>query len=276
MTRVKPLERYPRPVSATAAKTVIHTSPAGLATARVAIPGRGHDVPAYVARPEGAGPLPVVLVLSEVFGLHPYVEDVARRFAHAGYLAVVADLMAPQGDPDDFADVDRLVTDLLQHIPDEQVMADLDAVLDWATANGGDAGRVAVNGFSWGGRWTWLFAAHRQVAAAVSWYGVLDDSVSNLQPDRALFPHHPIDLAGALRTPVLGLYAGKDEVVPVATVDAMRSALAARAVPGPEVEFAVFPDAVHGFFADYRDEFSPADAPVAWARALRWLREHGV
>jgi len=276
MTRVKPLERYPQPVSEEAAKTVVRTSPDGLSTARVAIPGRGHDVPAYVARPESAETLPVVLVLSEAFGQHPYIEDITRRFAHAGYLAVAADLMAPQGDPDDFADVDRLVTELLQHVPDEQVMSDLDAVLDWATANGGDAARVGVNGFSWGGRWTWLYAAHRQVAAAVSWYGVLDDSASNLQPDRALFPKHPIDLAGELRTPVLGLYAGKDEVIPIATVEAMQSALAARPTQAPEVEFVVFPDAAHGFFADYRDEFSPADAPAAWARALDWLREHGV
>ncbi len=276
MTRVKSLERYPQPVSSAAAKTVIRTSPAGLVTARVAIPGPGHDVPAYVARPEGSATLPVVLVLSESFGLHPYLEDVTRRFAHAGYLAVAADLMTPQGDPDDFPDVDRLVTELLQRIPDDQVMADLDAVLDWATAHGGDPARVGVNGFSWGARWTWLFAAHRQVAAAVSWYGVLDDSVSNLQPDRALFPRHPIDLAGELRTPVLGLYAGKDAVIPEATVDAMRAALAARPAPVPEVEFVVYPDAAHGFFADYRDEYSPADAPAAWARALGWLREHGV
>ncbi|WP_410595619.1 dienelactone hydrolase family protein [Amycolatopsis sp. lyj-23] len=260
----------------TAATTVIHTSPAGLATSRVAIPGSGHDVPAYVARPEGTGTLPVVLVLSESFGLHPYLEDVTRRFAHEGYLAIAADLMAPQGDPDDFADVDRLVTELLQRIPDEQVMSDLDAVLHWATAHGGDATRVGVNGFSWGARWTWLFAARRQFAAAVSWYGVLDDSVSNLQPDRALFPRHPIDLVGELRTPVLGLYAGKDAVIPEATVEAMRLALAARATPAPEVEFVVFPGAAHGFFADYRDEYSATDAPVAWARALGWLREHGV
>ena len=184
--------------------------------------------------------------------------------------------MAPQGDPDDFDDVDRLVTELLQHVPDAQVMADLDAVLDWAIANGGDAGRVGVNGFSWGGRWTWLYAAHRRVAAAVSWYGVLDDSASNLQPDRALFPRHPIDLAGELRTPVLGLYAGRDAVIPMATVEAMQSALAARPSASPEVEFVVYPDAVHGFFADYRDDYSPADAPAAWARALDWLRKHGV
>ncbi|WP_410567308.1 dienelactone hydrolase family protein [Amycolatopsis sp. cmx-4-61] len=276
MTRTKSLERYPQPASAAAERTVIRTSPAGLATARVAIPGPGHDVPAYVARPEGAGTLPVVLVLSEAFGLHPYVEDVTRRFAHAGYLAVAADLMALQGDPDDFDDVGRLVTELLQHVPDEQVMSDLDAVHDWAVANGGDAGRVGVNGFSWGGRWTWLYAAHRRVAAAVSWYGVLDDAASNLQPDRTLFPRHPIDLAGVLRTPVLGLYAGRDAVIPAATVEAMRSALAARPSPEPEVEFVVYPEAVHGFFADYRDDYSPADAPAAWARALDWLREHGV
>jgi carboxymethylenebutenolidase len=247
-----------------------------LSTSRVTVPVAGFDVPVYVARPADGGDLPVVLVLSEAFGLHPYIEDVARRFAAEGYLAVAPDLMARQGDPAAFDDADRLVTDLLRRIPDEQVMTDLDAVLDWAVNHGGDRGRAAVNGMSWGGRWTWLYAARTTLAAAVSWYGVLDDTHSNLQPDKRLFPRHPIDLAGELRTPVLGLYAGKDAVVTPDTVDAMKAALAARPVQEPEVEFVVYPDAGHGFFADYRTDYHQPSAVDGWSRALAWLRRHGV
>lgn len=256
---------------------MIITDADGLSTARITIDVGGFAVPAYTARPrEGAG-LPVVLVLSETYGLHPHIQDVTRRFAHEGFLAVAPDLMARQGDPGSYADVNRLVTDLLQHIPDEQVLTDLDGVLEWAVTHGGDPDRATVNGFSWGGRWTWLFAAHSErLAAAVSWYGVLDDTHSGLYPGRDLFPYHPIDLADRIQTPTLGLYAGQDQVVTVDTVDAMKKAVAARPAGAPPVEFVVYPDAVHGFHADYRDDYDEAAARDGWQRAVTWLRQnHG-
>jgi carboxymethylenebutenolidase len=268
--------RFPEPVSASAARTVIHTSATGLAAERITIPIDGHDVPVYTARPAGGADLPVVLVLSETFGLHPYIEDVTRRFARQGYLAVAPDLMSRQGDPASYPDVDRLVKDLLQHIPDAQVLADLDGVLAWAAGHGGDPDRVGVSGFSWGARWAWLFAAHARVSAVVSWYGVLDDTSSGLYPSKELFPRHPIDLIGDLRTPVLGLYAEKDAVIPVSTVDTMKAGLASRPAGAPEVEFVVYPEAVHGFFADYRDDYHAASAVDGWDRTLAWLRKHGV
>ncbi|MER6442336.1 dienelactone hydrolase family protein [Streptomyces sp. NPDC001185] len=262
--------------SPSAAATVRQTGAEGLDVERVPLTVAGHETHLYTARPSGGSDLPVVVVLSEAFGMHPHIEDVTRRFAYQGYLAVAPDLMSRHGDPSSFDDVDRLVTDLLQHIPDRQVLADIDATVDWATANGGDAKRVGVNGFSWGGRWTWLYAAHARRAAAVSWYGVLDDTTSGLHPSRELFPRHPIDLAAELKTPVLGLYAQHDAVVPVSGVAAMRSELDARPAESPEVEFVVYPDAVHGFHADYRDDYGPAAAADGWKRALDWLRRHGV
>ena len=267
-------------VSPAAERTVVRTSAEGLRTERVTVPVAGHGVATYTARPAGGTPggpdLPVVLVLSEAHGPHPYIDDVARRFARQGYLAVAPDLMSRQGDAASYTDLDLLVTEVLQRIPDDQVMADLDAVLAWAADHGGDRRRAAVNGFSWGGRWAWLYAAHAELAAAVSWYGVLDDTDSGLHPDRALSPRHPLDLAGELRTPVLGLYAEEDRVVPVRTAEAMRAALDARPQGGPEAELVVYPGAAHGFFADYRDEYDPSSAPDAWARALVWLRRHGA
>lgn len=252
------------------------TDSTNLDTARIVVEVNGFDVPAYTARPQGGRNLPILLVLSEAFGLHPYIEDVTRRFAKQGYLAVAPDLMARQGDPSSFDDIDKLVTDLLQRIPDEQALADVDAVLNWAKANGGDPARVGVNGFSWGARWTWLYAARTKLSAAIAWYGVIDDTPSGLYPDRTLAPRHPIDIVGELKTPVLGLYAALDAVIPVSEVDDMKKKLAERPDGAPEVEFVVYPDAVHGFFADYRADYHPTSAADAWQRALAWLHEHGV
>ncbi|MFF3753286.1 dienelactone hydrolase family protein [Streptomyces sp. NPDC002018] len=276
-TRNPALERVVRAASPAAEKTVVHTGSEGLDVTRVPLTVAGDEVILYTARPAGGTKLPVVIVLTEAFGMHPYIEDVTRRFAHEGYLAVTPDLMIRQGDAAALVDdVGRLVSDLLQHIPDEQVMADIDAAVKWAVANGGDSTRVGLNGFSWGGRWAWLYAAHARLNAVVSWYGVLDDTTSGLHPGRELFPKHPIDLAAELKTPVLGLYAGKDAVIPVAGVTGMKAALEPRPADAPEVEFTVYPEAVHGFHADYRDDYSPVAAPDGWQRALGWLRRHGV
>lgn len=275
-TQYPTVDRYPEAVSAAAQKTLIHTDAAGLDTARITVEVNGFEVPAYTARPAGGSDLPIILVLSEAFGLHPYIEDVTRRFAKQGHLAVAPDLMARQGDPSSFEDIGKLVTELLQRIPDEQALNDVDAVLAWAKANGGDPARVGVAGFSWGARWTWLYAARTPVSAAVAWYGVIDDTASGLYPDRALAPTHPIDVAGELKAPVLGLYAALDAVIPVTEVDAMKKKLAERPAGAPEVEIVVYPDAVHGFFADYRDDYHPTAATDSWQRALAWLRAHGV
>jgi len=201
-----------------------------------------------------------------------------RRFAKEGYLAVAPDLMARQGSPADYDDdVELMVKHLLRRVGDQQVMQDLDGVLDWALENGVVIHRVGISGFSWGGRWAWLFAAHsRRPTAVVSWYGVLDDQYSQLLPDRALFPHHPIELVERLQVPVLGLYAGQDSVIPMRSVDEMRAALARRPVQEPEVDFAVYLSSVHGFHADWRDDYDADAAADAWTRGLCWLRAHGV
>lgn len=257
--------------------TVVRTSPEGLHTERTTVPVDGFQLTAYVARPAGDGiDLPVIVVLSEAFGLHAHIEDIARRFARLGYLAVAPDLMMRQGDPQSYDDVDTLLVDLLRRIPDEQVLHDLDATIAWAVRHGGDPDRIAATGFCWGGRWTWLLAAHASIAAAVAWYGILDGRASGAYPDDTLFPRHPLDIANNLKTPVLGLYGGQDDAIPLDTINAMKTALAARSPEGPDTEVIVFPDAGHAFFADYRETFHQASAERAWPLALDWLRRHGV
>ena len=252
------------------AQTAIQTPAQGLVAGMVQIEVGGFQMPAYRAAPAGRGNLPVVLVVQEIFGVHEYIADVCRRLAHAGYLAIAPALYARQGDPAQYTEVARLLSELVAKVPDAQVLGDLDATVRWAGAHGGDLARVGITGFCWGGRITWLYAAHGPVKAGVAWYGRLAGEAS------ALTPRHPLDLAGALKAPVLGLYGEKDSGIPLDTVDKMKEALRKGSAAAQASEFVVYPDAPHAFHADYRPSFRKEAAEDGWKRALAWLRQHGV
>ena len=252
------------------AQTAIQTPAQGLLAGMVQIDVGGFQMPAYRAAPEGRGNLPVVLVVQEIFGVHEYIADVCRRLAHAGYLAIAPALYARQGDPAQYTEVARLLSELVAKVPDAQVLGDLDATVRWAGAHGGDLARVGITGFCWGGRITWLYAAQGPVKAGVAWYGRLAGEAS------ALTPRHPLDLAGALKAPVLGLYGEKDSGIPLDTVDKMKEALRKGSAAAQASEFVVYPDAPHAFHADYRPSFRKEAAEDGWKRALAWLRQHGV
>lgn len=248
----------------------IVTDTRGLLAGPVTIRVGSFDMPAYRARPVGDTPAPVVLVISEIFGLHEHIADVARRLAQAGYFAVAPDLFARQGDPRRYTDIAKLMQELVSQVPDAQVLGDLDACRDWAVREGGDGSRVGVTGFCWGGRHTWLYAAHADVQAGVAWYGRLTG------PTTANTPRHPLDVAAELRAPVLGLYGAQDSGIPLETVDKMQKALAAGSAAAKASQFVVYPDAPHAFFADYRPSYRAEAARDGWVRALAWLRQHGV
>ena len=252
------------------AQTAIQTPAQGLVAGMVQIDVGGFQMPAYRAAPAGRSSLPVVLVVQEIFGVHEYIADVCRRLAHAGYLAIAPALYARQGDPAQYTEVARLLSELVAKVPDAQVLGDLDATVRWAGAHGGDLARVGITGFCWGGRITWLYAAHGPVKAGVAWYGRLAGEAS------ALTPRHPLDLAGALKAPVLGLYGEKDSGIPLDTVDKMKEALRKGSAVAQASEFVVYPDAPHAFHADYRPSFRKEAAEDGWKRALAWLRQHGV
>lgn len=251
------------------AQTIL-TDTRGLVAGPVSIRVGDFDMPAYQARPAGNRPAPIVLVISEIFGLHEHIADVARRFAHQGYLAIAPDLYARQGDPRRYTDIPTLMRELVSQVPDAQVMGDLDAARDWAACNGGDGARVGVTGFCWGGRHTWLYAAHAPLQAGVAWYGRL------VGEPTANAPRHPIDVAAQLQAPVLGLYGAQDTGIPLETVDKMQKALAAGSAAAKASQFVVYPDAPHAFFADYRPSYRAEAAVDAWSRCLGWLRQHGV
>jgi carboxymethylenebutenolidase len=139
-----------QPVAAQA----ISTPADGLVAGEVRIASADEAMPAYRACPEGAGPFPVVLVVSEIFGVHEYIADVARRFARLGYLAIAPEMFVRQGDAKAPAEIATLFATIISKVPDAQALADLDACVAWAAQNGGDTKRLGVTGFCWGGRMT--------------------------------------------------------------------------------------------------------------------------
>jgi carboxymethylenebutenolidase len=207
--------------------------------------------------------------VQEIFGVHEHIRDVCRRFGKEGYLAVAPALYAREGDVSTMSDINQIISQVVSKVPDAQVMRDLDATAAWAGSEGrGDTSRLGITGFCWGGRIVWLYAEHSpDLKAGVAWYGRL---VGDTDP---LHPENPIDLADRLRAPVLGLYGGKDQGIPVASVERMREAVRQA---GKTAELQVYPEAGHGFHADYRPSYDEPAAKDGWARCLAWFRQHGV
>ena len=249
----------------------VNTDSAGLTVGEVTIAVGDFRMPAYRAAPAGKTGLPVVLVISEIFGVHEHIADVARRFAKLGCLAIAPELFVRQGDAQSYGEVSKLVSEVINKVPDAQVMADLDAAVAWAQANGGDTARLGVTGFCWGGRITWLYAGHNpKVKAGVAWYGRLVGAPS------ALSPTNPVDVVGSLGGPVLGLYGGADAGIPQDTVERMKGALAGGNAAAKASQFVVYPDTPHAFHADYRPSYRKEAADDGWKRCVAWFKANGV
>jgi carboxymethylenebutenolidase len=250
------------------AQSTIHTDTEGLSAGTITLTIDGQAVPVYHAQPAGKDKLPVILVVSEIFGVHEHIADVARRFAKQGYLALAPELFVRQGDAHSIPDIPTLFQQIVLKAPDTQVFKDLDACVAWAAQNGGDIGRLGITGFCWGGRVTWLYSAHNpKVKAGVAWYGrLVGDKTANQ-------PQLPVDIAPSLKAPVLGLYGGKDHGIPLDTVEQMKAALAQGSSGSAIV---VYPDADHAFHADYRPTYNAQAARDGWTRALDWFKRHGV
>ena len=253
------------------AQDAIRTSAEGLITGEISYQVAGFQVPAYRAAPAGRSGLPVILVLHEIFGVHEYIADTARRLARAGYLAIAPELFARQGDPSSYGEMSKLLAEVVSKVADAQVMADLDGAVSWAAANGGDVNKVGITGFCWGGRPVWLYSAHQPgLKAGVAWYGRL------VGGNDAMTPSHPVDIAPRLHAPVLGLYGGDDSGTPLDSVEKMKNALAGGAAASKASQFVVYPGAPHGFHADYRPTYRKEAAQDGWNRCLAWFRVHGV
>jgi carboxymethylenebutenolidase len=254
-------------VQPVAAQTQVTTDTKGLTAGEVRIKVGDGEMPAYRALPEGRKNLPTVIVVQEIFGVHEHIKDVCRRLAKAGYLAVAPELYARQGDVSKLSSIEE-IRPIVAKVPDAQVMSDLDATAQWAAANGGDAKKLAITGFCWGGRIVWLYSAHNpNLKAGVAWYGRVEGAPAELQPK------NPIDVVAAMKAPVLGLYGGADAGIPNDGVDRMKAALKSANKPS---EIHTYPDMPHGFHADYRPSYRKPAAEDGWKRMLEWFRKHGV
>ncbi|MFA7293656.1 MAG: dienelactone hydrolase family protein [Rhodocyclaceae bacterium] len=254
------------------AQTAISTTAEGLTAGEIRVPAQGGEMVAYRAQPAGAANMPVVLVVQEIFGVHEYIRDVCRRLARLGYLAIAPELFARQGDPRQYSAIPDLMANIVAKVPDSQVMADLDACVAWAKGNSGDVSRLAITGFCWGGRITWLYSAHNpQVKAGVAWYGRLASPVT---PNN---PKHPVDIAGELKAQVLGLYGGADQGIPPDTVEKMRTALEKAGNDAARCsKIHVYEGAPHAFHADYRPSYRKPEAEDGWERMLAWFKRRGI
>jgi carboxymethylenebutenolidase len=262
---------YAASLGTAVAQTALKTSSDGLTAGEFVVEVNGFKVRSYRAAPAGKTNLPVVLVVQEIFGVHEYIADTCRRFAKMGYMAIATELFDRQGDPTKYNAVPDLIKEVVSKVPDAQVMADLDAMVKWAGANGGDVNKVAVTGFCWGGRITWLYAAHnKSVKAGVAWYGRL------LGATNELTPKNPIDLVASINGPVLGLYGGADTGIPVDTIDKMKAALKDGSPAAKKSEFAIYDGAPHAFHADYRPSYRKEPAEDGFKRALDWFKANGV
>ncbi|MBI4194183.1 MAG: dienelactone hydrolase family protein [Betaproteobacteria bacterium] len=253
------------------ASTTITTDAQGLVAGEVKIQTMTGAVPAYRAHPDRNGKFPVVLVVQEIFGVHEHIKDVCRRLAKLGYFAITAELYYRQGDVTKFTDNQEIFAKVVNHVPDSQVMSDLDAAVVHAEATGkADTSRLGVTGFCWGGRITWTYCVHNpKVRAGVAWYGRL------VAPSKApLQPAYPVELEPHLKVPVLGLYGAEDASIPVAHVEQMREAL--KAAGNTTSEIIVYDGAPHAFYADYRPSYRKEAAEDGWKRMQAWFRKHGV
>ncbi|MFL6257978.1 MAG: dienelactone hydrolase family protein [Pyrinomonadaceae bacterium] len=262
-------------VQPVAAQTVITTDTEGLEAGEVKVPVRDGEIPAYRAMPAKGKNFPLALVVQEIFGVHEHIKDICRRFAKLGYLAVAPSLYARQGDTMQLQMEE--IMKVVARVPDEQVMSDLDSTVTWARATGkSDAKRVGITGFCWGGRIVWLYSAHsKEVDAGVAWYGRLV-AAPNAKPN-PLMPRQPIDLVDELHAPVLGLYGAKDQGIPLESVEQMRAALKkSKSKAALASEIVVYPEAGHGFHADYRPSYNKEAATDGWQRLQAWFKKYGA
>jgi carboxymethylenebutenolidase len=254
------------------AASALTTDSDGLEAGEVKIPTSAGDIPGYRALPsKPKGKVPVILVVHEIFGVHEHIKDVCRRFAKEGYYAIAPELFARQGDVSKITDFKEIISKVVSKVPDAQVLSDLDAALAFAKKDPHvDASRLSITGFCWGGRIVWLYAAHQPaLKAGVAWYGkILGDKDD-------LHPRNPTDIVAELKAPILGLYGGKDQSIPVDTVQQQAQALAASSNASAKASsIHIYPDAGHAFFADYRPSYQQESAEDGWKRLNDWLKTH--
>jgi carboxymethylenebutenolidase len=251
------------------AQTAINTPADGLETGSAVLPVAGGNLPVYFAAPKKAGKCPTVIVIPEIWGLHEYQKDICRRLAKAGYYGVSLDPYFRSGQLWKLTDI-KSVLAAANSLEDKVMLADLDALVNWVELQPkANKAKLGITGMCRGGRTVWMYTAHsKKIKAGVAWYG-------GLNPMPPAMPLTPMDVADQLKAPVLGLYAGADQGIPLEMIERMRAALLAF---GKEKEcpIHVYDGMPHAFHADYRPSYRKEAAEDGWKRMLAWFKKHGV
>ncbi|MBI4293463.1 MAG: dienelactone hydrolase family protein [Betaproteobacteria bacterium] len=250
------------------AQQAIKTSTDGLEAADIRIPvAGGGQMPAYYAAPKKAGKFATVIVIPEIFGLHEYQKDICRRLAKAGYYAISSDPFFRKGDLAKMTDFKQVLA-AANSLEDTQMLSDLDVLASWVEKQPkANARKLGITGMCRGGRTVWMYSAHnKKIKAGVSWYG-------GLNPTPPAQPQSPIDVIDRLNAPVLGLYGGADQGIPMNMVERLQAAIRAFEKP---CEIHVYEGMPHAFHADYRPSYRKEAAEDGWKRMLAWFKKHGV
>jgi carboxymethylenebutenolidase len=250
------------------AQTMIKTSMDGIEGGDIRIPAAGGNMPGYYAAPAKPGKYPVILVVGEIWGAHEHIKDVVRRLAKAGYFAVANEPYWKIGNLAAMTDIKEVVANA-NKLPDEQAFNDLDSTVRWAEKQPkANVKRLGITGFCRGGRMVWMYTAHnKNIDAGVAWYGGLGTG--------GAITATPMDITDKLNAPVLGLYGGKDQGIPLEQVERLRAGLLAFGKDKESI-IHVYPEAGHAFLADYRASYRKAEADDGWKRMLAWFKKHGV
>jgi len=227
------------------------------------------EIPAYYAVRKGADKRPVVLVVGEIWGNHEHIKDVVRRIAKAGYFAVANEPYFRLGDLAKMTEIKEVIA-AANKLTDEQAFADLDAVVAWAERHPrANARKLGITGFCRGGRTVWMYTAHQtKVDAGVAWYG-------GLMPVPPAMSAGPLDVTDKIDRPVLGLYGGDDQGIPIGHVERMRAGLKAFG-NDKKSQIHVYEGMPHAFNADYRPSYRKEAADDGWKRMLAWFKKNGV
>jgi carboxymethylenebutenolidase len=242
----------------------IKTDTTGIAAGEFEVKIGDYGMPVYEARPASGTGHPIILVISEIWGVHEYIRDSTRRFAKAGYYAIAPELFKREGGVAHIPNIQDILKIVLNQ-PRQQTLGDLKAAADWAKKRPGvKADRVGVTGWCWGGSTTIQVAAtNPDMKAAVAWYG---------PPGRPYqSPSGPVtgfDVAKDIKIPLLLLFGEKDTSPPPADGQKLIEMIKPT---NPNVEVIVYPEAGHGFHADYRPSYNPKAATEAWKRCLAWF-----
>lgn len=246
--------------------SVIETDLEGIEASEIKIKSGNIEIPAYQAMPKEKKNLTPLIICHEIFGVHEHIRDVCRRFAKLGYYAISPYLYARHGEVANIKDIPTIISEVVSKVTVAEVNADLDATVKYLHGTKkANMPRLIVTGFCWGGKATWMYAAHNpKIKCAIAWYG----SLVNPPEQKS---QSPIDIAQQLKVPVLGLYAGKDKNISLDHVAQMEKALAKGK---SKSKIIIYPDVEHGFFADYRPSYQKSAAEQALSEMLQWIKKH--